>query len=70
MMDEIGNIPEVISDHLSDPLGAVQAVVELLVAAGIEHLYLTGCGDSAFAASASMLAFAGTPAWTSRPSMP
>ena len=58
MMDEIGGIPEVVKDHLSDPLGAVQRVVDLLVAGEIEHLYLTGCGDSAFAASASMLAFA------------
>jgi fructoselysine-6-P-deglycase FrlB-like protein len=58
MLDEIGGIPEVVNDHLSDPLGAVQATVDLLSAAGIEHLYLTGCGDSAFAAAASVLAFA------------
>jgi sugar/nucleoside kinase (ribokinase family)/fructoselysine-6-P-deglycase FrlB-like protein len=58
MMDEIGGIPEVVNDHFSDPVGAVQAIVDLLVAGGIEHLYLTGCGDSAFAASASVLAFA------------
>jgi sugar/nucleoside kinase (ribokinase family)/fructoselysine-6-P-deglycase FrlB-like protein len=58
MMEEIGNVPDVINDHFSDPLGAVQAIVDLLVSGGIEHLYLTGCGDSAFAASASVLAFA------------
>ena len=57
MMEEIAGIPDVINDHLSDPLGAVQGIVDLLVAGGIEHLYLTGCGDSAFAAAASMLAF-------------
>ena len=58
MMDEIAGIPDVVDDHLRDPLGSVQAVVDLLVDRGIEHLYLTGCGDSAFAASASTLAFA------------
>lgn len=58
MMDEIAGIPVVVNDHFSDPLGAVQAAADLLVAGGIEHLYLTGCGDSEFAASASVLAFA------------
>jgi ribokinase len=58
MMDEIGGIPDVVRDHFGDPFGAVQTIVELLVAGGTEHLYLTGCGDSGFAASASVLAFA------------
>ena len=58
MMDEIAGIPDVVHEHFGDPLGAVQAVVDLLVDRGIEHLYLTGCGDSAFAAAASALAFA------------
>jgi len=58
MMEEIAGIPDVVKEHLSDPLGAVQATVDLLVSAGIEHLYLTGCGDSEFAAAASVLAFA------------
>ena len=51
MMDEIAGIPDVVHEHFGDPLGAVQAVVDLLVDRGIEHLYLTGCGDSAFAAA-------------------
>ena len=58
MLDEIAGIPDVVGEHLSDPMGAVQSIVELLVDRGIEHLYLTGCGDSAFAAAASVLAFA------------
>jgi sugar/nucleoside kinase (ribokinase family)/fructoselysine-6-P-deglycase FrlB-like protein len=58
MMDEIAGIPEVVNDHFSDPKGAVRAIADLLVARGIEHLYLTGCGDSEFAALASVLAFA------------
>ncbi|MET9482532.1 PfkB family carbohydrate kinase [Streptomyces sp. NPDC006638] len=58
MMDEIDTVPEVIEDHLRDTDGAVQAIADLLVQHGIEHLYLTGCGDSAFAGSATALAFA------------
>ncbi|WP_327236566.1 PfkB family carbohydrate kinase [Streptomyces sp. NBC_01317] len=58
MMDEIDTVPEVIEDHLRDADGAVQAIADLLVEHGIEHLYLTGCGDSAFAGSATALAFA------------
>lgn len=58
MLDEIGMVPEVIEDHLRDADGAVQTIADLLVAEGIEHLYLTGCGDSAFAGAATALAFA------------
>lgn len=57
MLDEIGMIPDVLADHLRDPRGAVQAIADLLVAEGIEHLFLTGCGDSAFAGVATALAF-------------
>jgi sugar/nucleoside kinase (ribokinase family)/fructoselysine-6-P-deglycase FrlB-like protein len=57
MMDEIAMIPEVLDDHLKDPRGEVRAIADLLVARGIEHLFITGCGDSAFAGSATALAF-------------
>lgn len=57
MLDEIAMIPDVIAEHLRDPRGAVEEIAALLVAEGIEHLYLTGCGDSAFAGAATALAF-------------
>jgi sugar/nucleoside kinase (ribokinase family) len=57
MLDEIAMIPQVIDDHLRDSRGAVQAISELLVANGIENLFITGCGDSAFAGSVAALAF-------------
>lgn len=58
MMDEIAMIPRVLNDHLRDPRGTVQAISELLVRNGIENLFITGCGDSAFAGSVTALAFA------------
>jgi sugar/nucleoside kinase (ribokinase family)/fructoselysine-6-P-deglycase FrlB-like protein len=57
MLDEIAMIPDVIAEHLRDPRGAVQTIAELLQAEGIEHLFLTGCGDSAFAGAVTALAF-------------
>jgi glucosamine--fructose-6-phosphate aminotransferase (isomerizing) len=58
MLDEIDMVPDVIEDHLRDPRGAVATIATLLTEHGIEHLYITGCGDSAFAGSATALAFA------------
>jgi ribokinase len=57
MHREIGTIPDVIASGLADPGGHVQELAGWLAGRGIEHLYLTGCGDSAFAGLAASLAF-------------
>jgi len=50
-------IPDVISDVLDDAGGQVTALAKRLAARGVRHLWLTGCGDSAFAGLAAELAF-------------
>jgi glucosamine--fructose-6-phosphate aminotransferase (isomerizing) len=57
MHREIATIPDVIAGSLADPGGHVQELAGWLAGRGIEHLYLTGCGDSAFAGLAASLAF-------------
>ena len=57
MHREIATIPDVIAGSLADPGGHVQELAGWLAGRGIEHLYLTGCGDSAFAGVAASLAF-------------
>jgi glucosamine--fructose-6-phosphate aminotransferase (isomerizing) len=57
MRREISMIPDVVSDVLDDPAGHITALAKRLAARGIQHLWLTGCGDSAFAGLASELAF-------------
>ncbi len=57
MREEIAVIPDVIANHLTDSGGQVAQLAEWLAEQRIQHLYLTGCGDSAFAALASSLAF-------------
>ncbi|HEY5304601.1 MAG TPA: PfkB family carbohydrate kinase [Acidimicrobiales bacterium] len=57
MNREIDMIPEVAAHQLSDPLGAIGRLANRIIEEDIRHLYLTGCGDSFFAASASALAF-------------
>ena len=57
MHREIATIPDVIASSLADPGGHVQELADWLAGRGIEHLYLTGCGDSAFAGLAASLAF-------------
>src|SRR5689334_13672917 len=57
MHREIATIPDVIGGSLADPGGHVQELAGWLAGRGIEHLYLTGCGDSAFAGLAASLAF-------------
>jgi sugar/nucleoside kinase (ribokinase family)/fructoselysine-6-P-deglycase FrlB-like protein len=57
MRREIATIPDVIVSHLADPAGHVQDLADWLAGRGIEHLFLTGCGDSAFAGLAAALAF-------------
>ncbi len=50
-------IPGVISDVLDDADGQVTALAKRLATRGVRHLWLTGCGDSAFAGLAAELAF-------------
>jgi sugar/nucleoside kinase (ribokinase family) len=57
MRREIATIPDVIEAHLADPGGHAQRIADWLAGLGTEHLYLTGCGDSAFAGLAASLAF-------------
>jgi sugar/nucleoside kinase (ribokinase family)/fructoselysine-6-P-deglycase FrlB-like protein len=57
MNREIATIPDVIAGQLADPGGHVRDLAGWLAGRGIEHLYLTGCGDSAFAGLAATLAF-------------
>jgi sugar/nucleoside kinase (ribokinase family)/fructoselysine-6-P-deglycase FrlB-like protein len=54
---EIGTIPDVIAGQFADPGGHVRDLADWLARRGVEHLYLTGCGDSAFAGMAATLAF-------------
>lgn len=57
MREEIEMIPTLLSKQLDNLTGALNEVAQTLQKDGIEHLYLVGCGDSAFAGSASVLAF-------------
>jgi ribokinase len=57
MRAEIATIPGVIAAHLADGGGHVRELADWLAGQGIRHLYLTGCGDSAFAGAAAALAF-------------
>jgi sugar/nucleoside kinase (ribokinase family)/fructoselysine-6-P-deglycase FrlB-like protein len=57
MRKEMATIPEVIAGHLGDPGGHVTRLAGWLAQRQIRHVFLTGCGDSVFAAMASSLAF-------------
>ncbi|HEX4472259.1 MAG TPA: PfkB family carbohydrate kinase [Nocardioides sp.] len=57
MRREIAMIPDVVSHTLDDADGHLRRFAQTLVERGIEHLWLTGCGDSAFAGQAAALAF-------------
>jgi sugar/nucleoside kinase (ribokinase family)/fructoselysine-6-P-deglycase FrlB-like protein len=57
MRREIAMIPDVIAAGFADPGGHVRELADWLAGREIEHLYLTGCGDSAFAGLAATLAF-------------
>lgn len=57
MRREIAMIPDVVSDVLHDGAGHIRRLARTLVDREIEHLWLTGCGDSAFAGQAAALAF-------------
>jgi ribokinase len=57
MHREIMMIPDVIARHTADPDGRTELVARVLAGRGIEHLFLTGCGDSHFAGLATALSF-------------
>jgi len=57
MRDEIEMIPQVIADNVGDLQNSVARIARLLVEHRIEHLFITGCGDSSFAGQASSLTF-------------
>jgi sugar/nucleoside kinase (ribokinase family)/fructoselysine-6-P-deglycase FrlB-like protein len=57
MRREIAMTPDVVSDVLDDADGHLRRLARTLVDREVEHLWLTGCGDSAFAGQAAALAF-------------
>jgi len=57
MREEIAMIPKLLAGQLELMAGSLHNLACELHAAGIEHLYLVGCGDSAFAGAATALAF-------------
>lgn len=57
MREEIDMIPNLLHDQLEAVADQVRALARTLTDNGIKHLYLTGCGDSAFAGAATALAF-------------
>jgi fructoselysine-6-P-deglycase FrlB-like protein/sugar/nucleoside kinase (ribokinase family) len=57
MRREILTIPGVVSNVLADADGHIAAVAKRLAGQRVRHLWLTGCGDSAFAGAACELAF-------------
>jgi fructoselysine-6-P-deglycase FrlB-like protein len=57
MRREIATVPDVVADVLDDRGGHIRAVAQWLADRGVGHLWLTGCGDSAFAGAAAALAF-------------
>ena len=57
MRREIAMIPDVVSDVLDDAAGHVRRSPAAWSSATSTHLWLTGCGDSAFAGQAAALAF-------------
>ncbi len=57
MRREIAMIPDVVAAAVDDPEGRLTSVAKSMLAQDISHLWLTGCGDSAFAGQAVVLAF-------------
>jgi fructoselysine-6-P-deglycase FrlB-like protein/sugar/nucleoside kinase (ribokinase family) len=58
MLEEIRLAPKVVADQLAALDKPLQQLAISLVRAGIDNLYMVGCGDSAFAGAAATLAFA------------
>ena len=57
MREEIAMIPRLLAEQHEALAEALHALASGLTSEGIEHLYLAGCGDSAFAGDATALAF-------------
>lgn len=57
MMAEILLIPEVMQNCLNDEGGYIHRLAQSIIDTNVKHIWLTGCGDSAFAGSAVSLAF-------------
>lgn len=57
MRQEISMIPRLLADQLETLAAPVRQLARQLTRDGIEHLYMTGCGDSGFAGAAAALAF-------------
>jgi sugar/nucleoside kinase (ribokinase family)/fructoselysine-6-P-deglycase FrlB-like protein len=58
MHQDIQTIPNVVASQIEIMQERIGHVAQALVERGVEHLVVTGCGDSMFAGEASMLAFA------------
>jgi len=58
MRQDIETIPNVIASQIESAQEQIERVAQTLTREGIEHLIVTGCGDSMFAGEASMLTFA------------
>jgi fructoselysine-6-P-deglycase FrlB-like protein/sugar/nucleoside kinase (ribokinase family) len=57
MREEIAMIPQLLSEQLESLAASLHTLADKLTTSSIEHIYLVGCGDSAFAGSAAALAF-------------
>jgi fructoselysine-6-P-deglycase FrlB-like protein len=57
MRREIAMIPDVVAAAVSDHGGRLTDLAKSVLRQDISHLWLTGCGDSAFAGQAASLAF-------------
>ncbi len=57
MNSEIQMIPDVMQNCMDDVHGHIAKFAQSIHETGVEHLVLTGCGDSAFAGLATTLAF-------------
>ena len=57
MREEIVMIPQLLAKQLESLAASLQTLAGKLNASAIEHIYLVGCGDSAFAGAAAALAF-------------
>jgi sugar/nucleoside kinase (ribokinase family)/fructoselysine-6-P-deglycase FrlB-like protein len=57
MRREIAMIPDIVAAAVDDADGHLRSLAKSLLAQDIRHLWLTGCGDSAFAGQAAALAF-------------
>ncbi|MGH2497258.1 MAG: PfkB family carbohydrate kinase [Ktedonobacteraceae bacterium] len=57
MREEIAMIPHLLAEQHETLARSLHLLAARLTSEGIEHLYLVGCGDSAFAGAATALAF-------------